>query len=58
MTDSTSTKDKDAQIVTQQSTKPEAENRNALKLRPLPQNRPIAANVGTETSNDLMGYLD
>lgn len=58
MNDPTTLKIQEAQTQTGKDFKIEAENSNKINLKPLPQNRPIAGNVSTESSDELMGYLD
>ena len=57
MAERTTTKDKSTQSQTQQALAKLNQNANALDVKPLPNNRPIAANV-TESNDELMGYLD
>ncbi len=57
MSNTTKTNDKATNAKTQQAGLALAQERQALNVRPLPNNRPIATNI-TEDNDALMGYLD
>lgn len=57
MADRPTSKLKNAESDTSQALTKSNQNASTLNVQPLPNNRPIAANV-TESNEELMGYLD